>query len=73
MPSSSLLKNLHQRIVRSEKCLKITKLMRHNCHLQASTNPSGLIPAVLSQFLLNAQPVIHSQLKLVKLLWMMTE
>lgn len=42
--------------------------MRHNCHLQASTNPRGLIPAVLNQFLLNAQPDIHSQLKLVKLL-----
>lgn len=56
------------KILRSEKSLKIIKLMRHDCHLQASTNPRGLIPAVLSQFLLNAQPVIHSQLKLVKLL-----
>lgn len=61
------------RILRSEKSLKITKLMRHNCHLQASTNPRGLIPAVLSRFLLNAKPVIHSLQKLVKLLWMTVE
>ena len=47
--------------------------MRHNCLLQAFTNPTGLIPVVLSQFLLNAQPVTHSQMKLVKLLWIKIE